>query len=41
MQINSAAYGDGWMMKVKASDPSELDSLMNAEAYEKTIAEAH
>ena len=41
VQINSSAYGDGWMMKVKVSDPSELDNLMNAEAYEKTIAEAH
>ena len=29
------------MMKIKASDPSELDSLMDATAYEKTTEEAH
>ncbi len=40
-QINSSAFGDGWMMKIKASDPSELDSLMDATAYEKTTDEAH
>jgi glycine cleavage system H protein len=31
---NSAPYGDGWMIKVKLSDPKELDSLLTAEAYE-------
>ena len=41
VQINSSAFGDGWMMKIKASDPSELDSLMDAAAYEKTTEEAH
>ncbi len=41
MQINSSAYDDGWMMKVKVSDASELDDLMNATDYEKTIEEAH
>jgi glycine cleavage system H protein len=32
--VNSAPYGDGWMIKVKLSNPKELDSLLTAEAYE-------
>jgi len=31
--INSDAYGDGWMFKLKLSDAAELDALMGAEAY--------
>ena len=35
--INEDPYGEGWLVKVKLSDPSEGDSLMNAEAYEATL----
>ncbi|MHB8644667.1 MAG: glycine cleavage system protein GcvH, partial [Thermomicrobiales bacterium] len=31
--VNTAPYGDGWMIKVRVSDPSALDKLMDAEAY--------
>ena len=31
--VNSDPYGEGWMIKVKMSDPSELDSLLDADAY--------
>ena len=31
--INNDPYGDGWMVKVKLSNPSELDSLMDVGAY--------
>ena len=31
--VNSSAEADGWMAKVKLSDPGELDSLMDAAAY--------
>merc|ERR1719238_1162640 len=31
--VNSAAEADGWMSKVKLSDPSELDGLMDEAAY--------
>ena len=37
-QINEDPYGEGWMVKVKLSDPSEADSLMDAAAYEELIA---
>lgn len=31
--INSHPYGDGWMIKVRLSDPSELEDLMSAADY--------
>ena len=31
--VNNDAYGDGWIFKIKVSDPGELESLMDAEAY--------
>ena len=35
--INSDPYGEGWMVRVKLSDPSEVDSLMDAAAYQATL----
>lgn len=35
--INTDPYGDGWLVKVKLSDPAELDSLLDAEAYQKLL----
>jgi glycine cleavage system H protein len=35
--INEDPYGEGWMVKVKLSDPSETESLMDAAAYEATL----
>lgn len=31
--VNETPYTDGWMMKIKLSDVSELDSLLDAEGY--------
>ncbi len=36
--INADPYGDGWLVKVKLSDRSEAESLMDAAAYEATLA---
>lgn len=36
-KVNEDAYGDGWMVKVKLSDPSQLDSLLTAEEYTQLI----
>jgi glycine cleavage system H protein len=36
--INNDPYGDGWMVKVRLSDPSEQDGLMDAAAYEGTLS---
>lgn len=35
--VNSDPYGEGWMIKVKMSDTSELDSLLDAAAYTELI----
>ncbi len=40
--VNQECYGAGWMIVVKLSNPKELDSLMDAKAYEAFLAaEAH
>ncbi|MEA2374246.1 MAG: glycine cleavage system protein, partial [Thermoleophilaceae bacterium] len=31
-------YGDGWLVRVKLSDPGELDSLLDVAAYRELIA---
>jgi len=36
--INEDPYGDGWLVRVKLSDPSEADSLMDAATYEATLS---
>jgi glycine cleavage system H protein len=33
--VNEDPYGRGWLIKVRMSDPSELDKLMDADAYAK------
>ena len=35
--VNNDPYGAGWMIRVRLSDPSELDSLMDAAAYEASL----
>ncbi len=38
--VNEDPYGEGWLLKLKPSDPSEIEGLLSAEAYEALIAEA-
>ena len=35
--VNNDPYGEGWMIKVKVADATELDKLMDAAAYEAFI----
>jgi glycine cleavage system H protein len=35
--INDDPYGAGWMIKVKLSDPSEQEALLDREAYEASL----
>lgn len=35
--VNQDPYGEGWMIKIKMTDPSELDKLMSAEEYAAMI----
>lgn len=37
--VNSDAYGDGWMFRIKAEDESEVEGLLDAEGYENSIDE--
>ena len=37
--VNSDPYGEGWMFKIKAEDPEEVESLFDAEGYENSIDE--
>jgi glycine cleavage system H protein len=36
--INDDPYGEGWLVRVKLSDPSEADSLMDASSYEASLS---
>ena len=36
-KINEDPYGEGWMVKVRLTDPSETDSLLDAGAYKDLI----
>jgi glycine cleavage system H protein len=36
--INEDPYGGGWLVKVKLSDPSETESLMDAASYEASLS---
>ena len=31
--VNTDPYGEGWMIKIKLTNPAELDELMDADAY--------
>ena len=35
--VNSDPYGEGWMIQVRLTDPSELDDLLTPEAYAALI----
>lgn len=36
--VNTDPYGEGWMIKLKIADESELDSLLDAEGYKAAIS---
>jgi glycine cleavage system H protein len=35
--VNKDPYGDGWMVKIKISNPAELDELLSPEKYKELI----
>ena len=37
--VNADPYGEGWLVRIRLSDPAEADSLLDAEAYRQHIAE--
>jgi glycine cleavage system H protein len=36
--VNESPYADGWLVKIKMSDPAEADDLMSFEEYEELLA---
>ena len=39
--VNTDPYGRGWLVQIKATDPSEIDHLLDAQQYQTEIAEDH
>jgi glycine cleavage system H protein len=37
--VNEDPYGKGWLVRIRFSDPSEVDSLLDAAAYRELLAE--
>jgi len=37
--VNEDPYGEGWLIRIRMSDTSELDALMSADAYRAHVAE--
>jgi len=35
--VNTDPYGEGWMIKMSVDNPADVDSLMDATAYEKLV----
>ena len=38
-KVNSDAYGEGWMIKIKISNPEEINQLLDAESYKALVGE--
>jgi glycine cleavage system H protein len=36
-KVNTDPYGAGWMIRIKVSDPSEIEALLSAEAYKDLV----
>lgn len=39
-RVNTEPYGDGWLYRIKITDPAELEDLLDAEAYQDEISES-
>jgi glycine cleavage system H protein len=38
--VNEDPYGEGWLVRIRLSDSSEVDSLLDADAYRQVVAES-
>ena len=38
--VHSDPYGDGWLVRIRITDPAEADALLDAEAYKQVVAES-
>jgi glycine cleavage system H protein len=37
--VNEDPYGDGWLVRIRLSDPAEVESLLDVDAYKQHLAE--
>ena len=37
--VNDDPYGDGWMLRIRLSDPNEIEKLLSAQDYDEFIAQ--
>jgi glycine cleavage system H protein len=37
--VNEDPYGEGWLVRIRMSDPSEVDTLLDADAYKSFLAD--
>ena len=38
--VNADPYGDGWLVRIRLSEPSEADTLLDVDAYKQVVAES-
>jgi glycine cleavage system H protein len=38
--VNADPYGDGWLVRIRLSDPGEAEALLDVEAYKQVLADA-
>jgi glycine cleavage system H protein len=38
--VNDDPYGEGWLIRIRLSDPAETDSLLDVDAYKQVVAES-
>jgi glycine cleavage system H protein len=38
--VNADPYGEGWLVRIRLSDPSEGDALLDVDAYKQVVAES-
>jgi glycine cleavage system H protein len=38
--VNEDPYGDGWLLRIRLSDPSEVEGLLDVDAYKQVVAES-
>ena len=37
--VNDDPYGEGWLIRIRLSDPSEVEALLDADAYKQVVAD--
>jgi glycine cleavage system H protein len=37
--VNEDPYGEGWLLRIRLNEPSQVDGLLDAEAYRALLAE--